>query len=115
MKLSERGEAGGSGMIGKYSAMLGLSLLLAGSGCVCCGHDACKPVLDAGPYCETPIGDRRHVYVFLINGFSPSGLDGLRLKLAERGYEKVYRGELCHTWWMWREMKRVHACDPEAR
>ncbi len=102
----------------KWAAIMNLGLLLAGTGCVTCGHDACKPVLEAGPYSEASIGERRHVYVFLINGLVPSGtsgLEGLRLKLAERGYEKVYRGELCHTWWLWSEMKRVRGCDPEAR
>ena len=106
-------------MIGKnYAALFGLGLLLAGSGCVSCGHDVCKPALEAGPYSEAPTCDRRHVYAFLINGLTPcgpSGLDGLRLKLAERGFEKVYRGEVCHTVWMGREMKRVRNCDPEAR
>lgn len=102
----------------KWAAILGLGLLLTGTGCVTCGHDACKPVLEAGPYSEAAVGERRHVYVFLVNGLIPSGtsgLEGLRLKLAERGYEKVYRGELCHTWWLWSEMKRVRGCDPDAR
>ena len=100
------------------AAVFGLGLLLASTGCVSCGYDACKPVLDAGPFSEAPIADRRHVYVFLVNGLMPdgsTGLEGLRLKLAERGYEKVYRGELCHAGWMGRELKRVRECDPEAR
>ena len=106
-------------MIGRRWALVaGLATLLLDSGCVSCGHQVCKPALDAGPYSEAPLCDRRHVYAFLINGLTPagsSGLDGLRVQLAERGYEKTYRGELCHAGWMEREMKRVRACDPSAR
>lgn len=97
-------------------AFLGLGLCLAGAGCVSCGHEACRKVIEAGPNCPEPMSDRRHVYAVLVNGLTPSGsLEELRLKLAEGGFEKVYRGELCHSWWMWREMKRVHRCDPAAR
>ncbi|MDB5313586.1 MAG: hypothetical protein JWO38_7788 [Gemmataceae bacterium] len=106
-------------MTGKrWLIAVGLGALFAGSGCVSCGHQACKPVLDAGPNCEVPACDRRHVYTVLINGLTPggpSGLEGLRDRLATHGYEKVYYGQLCHVWWMWQEMKRVHTEDPSAR
>jgi len=32
-----------------------LGFLLAGSGCVSCGYQACKPALAAGPYAEVPL------------------------------------------------------------
>jgi hypothetical protein len=102
----------------RWAIGAGLALMLAGPGCVSCGHDVCKPALEASPNAEAPVCDRRHVYAFLINGITPagsSGLDGLRIKLAERGYEKTYRGECCHAWWMEHEMKRVLKCDPAAR
>jgi hypothetical protein len=97
-------------------AIVGLGLLLGSTGCISCGHEACPKAIAAGPYLDTPLGDRRHVYTFLINGFTPStALEDLRCKLAERGFEKTYRGELCHAWWFWSEMKRLHKCDPEAK
>jgi hypothetical protein len=106
-------------MTGKrWLAAVGLGLVLAGSGCVSCGHQVCKPAYDAGPNCEVPLCDRRHVYTVLVNGITPggpSGLDGLREKLAGHGYDKVYYGELCHVWWLWEEMKQVHKDDPTAR
>ncbi|HEY3787496.1 MAG TPA: hypothetical protein VGL71_01520, partial [Urbifossiella sp.] len=78
----------------------------------------CKPVLEAGPIAEAPLCDRRHVYAFMIHGVTPSGsdgLDGLRLKLAERGYEKTYLGDLFSAWWFAFEMKSILKCDPTAR
>ena len=95
-----------------------LGLLLAGSGCVNCGYQACKPALAAGPTAEVPLCDRREVYLVMVNGLSPAcpgGLDGLRCRLADRGFTKMYSGELCHVWWLWQEMKRLHKEEPCAR
>jgi hypothetical protein len=106
-------------MIGKIVAIAaGLGMLCLSGGCVSCGYELCKPVLDAAPNAEAPLCDRSHVYIFLLNGLTPSstsGIDGLRLKLAERGYEKTYRCELCHAPWIEWEMKRVLKCDSSAR
>jgi hypothetical protein len=99
----------------KWLAAVGVGLLLAGSGCVSCGHEVCKKVLDVGPHCDVPLCDRRHVYVVLVNGLTPTGLDCLRAKLAEQGFDKVYSGQLVHGPWLYHEMKRVHRCDPSAR
>lgn len=97
-------------------ASFGIGLLLAATGCISCGHEACPKAIEAGPHCDVPQCDRRHVYAVLINGLTPSPcLEELRLKLAESGFEKTFRAELCHTGWLWREMKRVQKCDPEAR
>lgn len=103
-------------MTRKTLATVGIGLLLAAAGCVSCGHDACSRAIEAGPHCEAPQCDRRHVYAVLINGLTPgSCLEELRLSLAERGFEKSFRAELLHTAWVWREMKRIQKCDPEAR
>lgn len=103
-------------MIRNVLPAIGLGLLLAASGCISCGHEACPKAIEAGPYCSAPPCDRRHVYAVLVNGLTPtSSLEDLRLGLAERGFEKSYRVELCHAGWVWREMKRVRSCDPEAR
>jgi hypothetical protein len=106
-------------MTGKIGAIAaGLGMLCTFGGCVSCGYELCKPALEAAPYAEAPLCDRSHVYVFLVNGLTPSsspGLDGLRLKLAECGYEKTYLCELCHAPWIEWEMKRVLKCDSSAR
>jgi hypothetical protein len=108
-------------MTGKrWLVAAGVALLLAGSGsgCATCCHQACKPVLAAGPTCELPIGNRQRAYAVLVNGVTPgcgAGLDGLRDKLAEQGFSKVYYGQLCHALWMAQEMRRVQKEDPDAR
>lgn len=103
-------------MTRKSLTALGIGMLLAAAGCVSCGHDACPRAIEAGPHCEVPQCDRRHVYAVLINGLAPNAcLEELRLQLAERGFEKSFRAELLHTGWVWREMKRIQTCDPEAR
>lgn len=103
-------------MIRKSLTALGIGMVFAAAGCVSCGHDACPRAIEAGPHCEAPPCDRRHVYAVLINGLTPSScLEELRLSLAERGYEKSFRADLIHTGWVWREMKRIQKCDPEAR
>jgi hypothetical protein len=94
---------------------VGVGLLLAGTGCVSCGHEVCKTVIDAGPNCTVPRCDRSHVYVFLVNGVTPTGLDGLREELAGHGFDKVYCGHAVHGAWMALEMKRVRDGDPCAR
>lgn len=98
----------------------GAAVLLAGTGTGCATrcHQACKPVLDAGPTCELPLGCRQKVYAVLVNGVTPTcgtGVEGLRDKLAEQGFAKVYSGQLCHALWLAGEMRRVHKDDPEAR
>lgn len=84
-------------MIRKSLSSLGIGVVLAAAGCVSCGHDACPRAIEAGPHCEAPSCDRRHVYAVLINGLTPSScLEELRLSLAERGYEKSFRGSDPH-------------------
>ena len=95
-----------------------LAVLIAAPGCVSYGHKAAKVALAAGPACGVPLQDRRHVYAFMVNGLTPGvapGLDGLRDRLAECGFMKVYVGGLCHELWFEDEMKRVIGCDPDAR
>jgi pimeloyl-ACP methyl ester carboxylesterase len=102
----------------RWAIGAGLLVAAAASGCVSCGYEACPAMLAAGPNAEAPLCDRQHVYSFLINGLTPDvtdGLEDLRLKLAERGYDKSYRGELCHAFWMAFEMKSILRCDPQAR
>jgi len=104
----------------RWLVAAGVAVLLAGtgSGCATCCHQACKPVLTAGPQCELPLGNRQRAYAVLVNGLTPgcsAGLEGLRDKLAAQGFPKVYYGQVCHAAWLAREMRQVHACEPDAR
>lgn len=100
----------------RWLGVVGVGLLLAGSGCVSCGYHTCKKLADAAPHCDVPGCDRRHVYVLLVNGLTPGGcLEKLRDPLAAEGFAKVYHGELCHAGWLYDEMKRVRDDDPAAR
>ena len=87
-------------------------------GCVSCDHAAHKSALDAGPVCDLPTCERQKVYVFMLNGLTPSGscgLDGLRGQLAEQGFAKIGCGQVFHAAWVADEMKRVRGENPDAR
>lgn len=87
---------------------------LAG-GCTTCHHQACRSVLEAGPDCTLPLYNRQHVHIFLVNGVAPPGLEGLRDRLNEHGFPKVYCGQLPHAVWMGQELRRVAGEEPEAK
>lgn len=106
-------------MTGKtWLVAVAVCLLFTGSGCVSCCHQAAKVALEKGPTCEVPKRDRDKVYAVLVNGLTPNGsagLEGLRDRLAEHGFTKVYYGQLYHAWWMAMEMRTIHKDDPTAR
>ena len=88
------------------------------SGCVSCDHAAHKSALDAGPQCDLPTCERQKVYVYMLNGLTPTGtcgLEGLRDQLAAHGFPKIGCGQVYHAGWVADEMKRVLAEDPDAR
>jgi hypothetical protein len=106
-------------MSGKlWSLLLAVAISAANAGCVSCDHAAHKIALNAGPVCDLPTCERQKVYVFLLNGLTPTGscgLEGLRDKLAEHGFPKVGCGQVFHAGWVADEMKRVLADNPDAR
>jgi hypothetical protein len=106
-------------MTGKRWAVAAVvATLLAGSGCVCCHHQACKVARDVAPDCPLPAADRQRVYLFMVNGLTPNtpiGLDGLRDQVNRQGFAKVACGELFHVPWMAAEIRRIHDEDPAAR
>src|SRR5262249_19089981 len=68
--------------------------------------------------CETvPCACRGKVYVFLLNGFDPLGLEAaqVRTALVRAGFPRVYDGQFYHTVWFGDEMRRIHAEEPDAR
>lgn len=102
----------------QWWAVLAVATLGVGPGCVACRPQACSHTLDSGPACDLPASARDKVYVFLVNGvslFGESGLSGLRDQLHLRGFAKVGYGQIVHTGWMGREMKRIYAENPETR
>src|SRR5881398_138047 len=98
-----------------WPGLVAAAVLAGGGGCATCHHRACGPALEAGPDCPLPVYNRQHVYVFLVNGLTPGGLDGLRDRLNEHGFVKVYSGQLPHAIWMGYEMRRLAKEEPEAR
>jgi hypothetical protein len=103
-------------MTGKRWLLLAVvGTLLGGSGCVSCNHQAQKLALDAGPDCPILLADRQRVYLFMVNGTTPCGLDSLRDVLARQGYPKVASAQFYQVVWLAREMRRIHCEDPAAR
>jgi hypothetical protein len=67
---------------------------------------------------SVPCACRSKVYVFLINGFDPLGLQGggeVRATLVRAGFTKVYDGQFYHGDWFAGEMRRLHAEQPDVR
>lgn len=65
-----------------------------------------------------PACSRNHVYVFLMNGLDPvncANLTGLRDCLQNLGFIKTYFGHLYHQCWFEKEIRRLHAEDPDHR
>ena len=95
-----------------------LLTLTGGVGCVSCGHQACKPALEAGPACDLPSEARNRVYVFLLDSSlipTSTGLTGLRDELAKAGFVKVGVAPLFHAGWVTGEVVRTRERDPDAR
>lgn len=92
--------------------------LAASSGCFHL-QPLAAPQADCQRTChELPRGCRNGVYVFLLNGLDPgncANLTGLRDYLHELGFIKTYYGQLHHTTWFAKEMRRIHCEEPDAR
>jgi hypothetical protein len=93
--------------------------LLAGPGCLSYLHPIEPMQNPAQAFClEIPRCCRDHVYVICVNGLDPldySNQSGLRDYIHELGFNKLYNGEMYHTWYFEKEIERVHQEDPEAR
>jgi hypothetical protein len=90
-------------------------LLLVGPGCHSLFHTALAPPEQA----VLPLpAQQEHVYVFFINGFDPlqyADLLGVRDQVRQLGYLNSYYGQLYHSNYFAREMRRVFREDPQAR
>jgi hypothetical protein len=93
-------------------------LALSQAGCVTCCHKGYEKSLKSGPDCDLPAAARNQVYVFLIDGLTPpthNGLGALRTKLGESGFAKVGIADLAGSLGIEHEIKKIRACEPEAR
>jgi hypothetical protein len=108
---------------GSWLRLLGRALLaaglLSGSGCLSFVHPVDPPLHDLVGSCqELPQCCRDHVYVFLIHGMDPldlANLAGLNKYFRQLGFHQTYYGQLYHTGYFKKEIRRVHQEDPEAR
>lgn len=95
-----------------------LAITIANTGCVTCCHKSYEQSLKRGAECDLPTPCRSQVYVFLIHGLTPTtgcGLETLRTKLSENGYAQVGVAELGAGFCVEHEIKKIRACEPDAR
>jgi hypothetical protein len=100
--------------------LIGCGLLLVClSGCFRCFNPVDPPTPPALQLSHSiPQEARNHVYVFFINGLDPGylgNLKGLRNYVQSLGYHRTYYGEAYHCFWFAKEIRRLHAEDPDAR
>jgi hypothetical protein len=92
---------------------------LVGIGGCCQLHAIAPPDPEWVEPCQvTPLGARNHVYIFFVHGLDPlncANLSGVRDYVQGLGFNKTYYGQLYHTAQFEREMRSIHANDPDAR
>ena len=108
---------------GRWPRLLGRLALAAGlwTGAGC--HHLLHHEVEQPPHVVLRCQDlhpccRDHVHIFIIHGTDPldfANLNGLNAYLRDLGFRKTYLGQLYHRNDVTREVRRVHAADPEAR
>jgi hypothetical protein len=61
---------------------------------------------------------RDHVCIFMVNGLDPvnyGNLTGLRNHINQLGFRQTYYGQVFHVPYFKKEVRRIHAEDPDAR
>jgi hypothetical protein len=107
---------------GCWQRVLGRCLLaiclLGASGCIGFLHPVQPTLPELAQACqEIPKCCRDHVYVFIIHGMDPldyANLGGVRDYLHQLGFNKTYYGQLYHTSYFCKQVRRIHAEEPEA-
>jgi hypothetical protein len=99
--------------------MLPVLAVAPAAGCLGKLHPVPPPTPEELHACAAvPQPCRNHVYVFLVHGLDPldyANLTGVREHLNALGYIKTYQGQLYHGCHFAREIRRLHADDPDAR
>ncbi len=107
----------------QWRRLLGSCLVAASvttlGGCLSFCHPIQPPATELVQPCQAlPDCCRGQVYIFLINGLDPldlTNLTGVRDHLQALGFRKTYYGQLYHTAYFEKEIRRIHQEEPEAR
>src|SRR5262249_6617116 len=95
-----------------------LASVAASSGCIAQINALTRPEEELKAPCQAlPSCCRDHVYIFLVNGLDPinaSNMAGLRDYLQDLGFNKTYYGQLYHSAFYNKEIRRIHESDPDA-
>lgn len=100
------------------ATLLGVVLVLNGTGCTSCHYKSFSQSMQACEQTELPIAVRQKVYLFAMNGLDASDLTGLckmRDRVCEAGFSKVYTAQRADAAWYEREVRRVSWDDPDVR
>jgi hypothetical protein len=99
--------------------MVGIPLLVLQSGCLRSFNPVHAPPPEHTACCaEVPQCARNHVYIFIVHGVDPldcANLKGLRDYVQSLGFIKTYYGQLYHSSYFAKEIRRIHQEDPDAR
>jgi hypothetical protein len=85
---------------------------------VSCADKCYRKGIENAPECDLTLAYRKHLYVFMIHGVTPStgcGLYELQYKLSESGFAKVALGEFASAPLLYFEIKDVLKRDPDAK
>jgi hypothetical protein len=94
-----------------------LAVVFAGASNVVLAADPPDQVLTA-PCRELPKCCRSHVYIFLIHGMDPfdfARLNSVNKYFHQLGFNNTYYGQLYHTGYFKKAIRRIHQEDPEGR
>ncbi len=93
--------------------------LVSSTGCMSYLHPIPPIAPEVVSSCKTELSPcaRSHVYVFFVHGLDPldyANLSGVRDYVNELGFPKTYYGQLYHKSHFEKEIRTIHADDPEA-
>jgi hypothetical protein len=94
------------------------AVVFASTGCVSCADKCYRKGIENAAECEQTAACRKHLYVYMIHGVTPStdcGLEALQYKLSACGFAKIGVGECASAPLLYFEIKHTLKCDPDAR
>jgi hypothetical protein len=94
------------------------AVVLSTTGCASCADRCYRKAIENAPDSALAPACRKHLYVYMIHGVTPStkcGLEALQYKLSESGFAKIGVGECASAPLLYFEIKNTLKCDPDAR